>query len=269
MNLEVSGTTKLNQLSKVIISEMESAQASFMKIGECLCHAKDRLMEEGLKQADVVKWSDDNCGIKKAQMYKLISVFENFGGNTDFQGVSMRVLSRLTQKEIPKEVIEDARAAAIKGALDTPMLEKILRDNEPEPKEPKEPKSSGTVITCGGSKQVAKVIPKKEPETDETLSDSKVQELEEVIKTLNNTIALLNKELSEKDKPKSVAKMPTLPQFKSKAMHVRLGLTIEESTVKKEINKAYRALAKIWTETANKGAAKSILVARDSLIKGL
>jgi len=259
MTKKLTSNMNLDALAITITEELESAQKSFLKVGECLCNASDRLGEEGKKSSDLVTWAEKNCGIKKAQMYKLMKVYETFGDNTAFKGVSMRVLYTLTHQ--PADVVEEAKEKAAKGSLDTNTLNKIINDNAPEPKVIN--KSPGVPAVNGSKKEPAPVIKKIN-------NDEQIKGMTETIKELNETVKALRAELSDAKKnkqPKDTATIPFLPQFKSKNMCVRLGLEGESCADKKEINKSYRALAKIFTATTNKKASEALKAARDKLLK--
>ena len=245
----------LDALATTISEELESAQRSFLKVGECLCNASDRLAEDGKKAIELISWAEKYCGIKKAQMYKLMKVYETFGDSTAFNGVSMRVLYTLTHQ--PADVVEEARVKAEKGSLDSGTLEMIIVNNTLEQKTPAKTPAS-TPVKNGSEKP--EVIVKK------INTDKQMEGMTDTIKELNLTIESLRKELSEraqKRQPKDAVTMPFLPQFKSKDMCVRLGIGPDVN--EKEVNKAYRALAKIFTATANKKASVALKTARDFL----
>jgi hypothetical protein len=78
----------------------------------------------------------------------------------------------------------------------------------------------------------------------------------------------LNKQLEaerEKNSKPSIS-VPYLPQFDSPFFCVRLGIAKEEVNDKAKVNKAYRALAKIYTAATNKKAADQLKEARENLL---
>ena len=253
-NKEVETAVSLDTLADIIKVELESAQQSFLKVGECLCNASDRIGEQGKKAADLIAWAESNCGIKKAQMYKLMKVYETFGENTDFAGVSMRVLYTLSHQS--PDVVTQARVRALKGKFESKDLDELIENNKPEPKELKETKTSGTPAIDGSKKVVKKI------------DDDKIKQgMTETIKELTDTIKELREQLKVKKAPKKQeSSIPFLPQFKSKNMCVRLGLEGDKCGDLKEINKAYRALAKIFTATANLKASEALKDAREELL---
>jgi hypothetical protein len=288
----------LTQLSKKIKRELEKAQKSFLTVGECLTTALNQMKEEGKKQSDFIAWANETCGIKKAQAYKLMKVYKEFGNNSDFSGVSMRVLYTLTGQ--PSEVVEEARKQALDGTLDTKALDKIIMsferpapvpasksapvsgssDNDSEkPAEASKSDDSGDseslpdttakdeeIERLRAELEAEKSKPSETPESNYTADEITI--LNDTIAELRKTVESLNKQLEaerEKNSKPSIS-VPYLPQFDSPFFCVRLGIAKEEVNDKAKVNKAYRALAKIYTAATNKKAADQLKEARENLL---
>jgi hypothetical protein len=288
----------LTQISKKIKKELEKAQKSFLTVGECLTTALNQMKEEGKKQSDFIAWANETCGIKKAQAYKLMKVYKEFGNNSDFSGVSMRVLYTLTGQ--PSEVVEEARKQALDGTLDTKALDKIIMSFErPAPvpasksapvsgssdNDSEKPAEASKSDDSGDSKslpdttakdeeierlraelEAEKSKPSETPESNYTADEITI--LNDTIAELRKTVESLNKQLEaerEKNSKPSVS-VPYLPQFDSPFFCVRLGIAKEEVNDKAKVNKAYRALAKIYTAATNKKAADQLKEARENLL---
>jgi len=299
-------TSYLEELEVEIKYELESAQRSFLKVGECLTSANEEIKNGGGKMADFLTWANEKCGIKKAQAYKLMGVFKTFGTESDFNGVSMRVLYTLTGQ--CNEVVDAARAKAKDGLLDTKALDAIIMTvtgpkAPPEPKEKKEPAtpkapetpstpSTPALADDAKDKEIEelKAQVKREKQMredavdaaldaasaghDEDNNPSLLKTMQATIDELNATVAALTDELkASKEAPvnassaPSPAAMPHLPQFESNSMPCRLGLEMEFCEDKIKINKAYRALAKFYTAATNPEAAALLKEARERLLK--
>jgi len=289
-------TSFLEELAIEIKYELESATRSFLKVGQCLNEASTEIKEGGGNQAKFIQWADENCGIKKAQAYKLMSVFKSFGADSDFNGVSMRVLYTLTG-QCPK-VVDLARAKAKTGTLDTKALDIIIEaiNGPKEKKEPATPKTPATPETPKAPVTPPSVDKAKDKEIEELKAALKTEKqmrcdavdaaldaagpvdenetikaLQDTIRELNETITSLRDDVksakNDKPVPSSAIPMPELPQFDSASLPCRLGLEMEFCEDKIKINKAYRSLAKIFTAANNPEAASKIKEARERLLK--
>jgi hypothetical protein len=227
-----------------------------------------------------------------------MKVYKEFGNNSDFSGVSMRVLYTLTGQ--PSEVVEEARKQALDGTLDTKALDKIIMSFEspaPAPasksapvsgssdNDSEKPAEASKSDDSGDSKslpdttakdeeierlraelEAEKSKPSETPESNYTADEITI--LNDTIAELRKTVESLNKQLEaerEKNSKPSVS-VPYLPQFDSPFFCVRLGIAKEEVNDKAKVNKAYRALAKIYTAATNKKAADQLKEARENLL---
>lgn len=291
MNLvteEVKRDDKLKELAGTIKTELDSAQRSFLKVGKCLTHALDAIKENGGKQKDFIKWADENCQIKKAQSYKLMKVYKEFGDQSDFAGVSMRVLYTLTS--LDADTVEQARELSLKGKLDSKALDKLLESSAPAP-EKNSSESTGKPAKKFEEKAEAKAKAEVKPENKDSKenealkkelaelkkskgaddSEKVIQGLNSTVEALRSTISELQAELKEAKtaKKKKEFSIPELPQFDSNCMATRLGLELDNAKDKVKINKAYRSLAKIFTATSAPKAAEKLKTARNELLNSI
>lgn len=297
-------TSYLEELAEEIKTSLDSATAAYLNAGRLLVLGLEEVKESGKKQADFITWADEMCGVKKAQAYKLMSVFKTFGQDSDFNGVSMRVLYTLTGQG--DKVVDLARAAAVQGKLDTPALndiinmvngpkEKIAPKGPTMPPAPKSPATpSAPVDTAKDDEiatlkaQVADERRKREEAVDAALDMAGPTDHEEdndpsLLSTMQTTIDELNRTVAALTEELQVAKsttispavnvsaaslpMPHLPQFESNSMPCRLGLEMEFCEDKVKVNKAYRALAKHYTAATNPEAAVLLKEARERLLQ--
>ena len=279
----------LDELEQEIKIELTRAQRSFLTVGKCLHSALANIKKDGGKQVDFLAWASESCGIKKAQAYKLMGVYKNFGDESDFDGVSMRVLYTLTGQE--DKVVKLARESALAGKLDTKELDRIIMSFKPV----EEVEEKVTIAPNGGT-----VAPKGESLPCETNSpvthiDTKAVEenvklkakvaklseagdgatmasLQVTIEALNETVATLQAELKtahEANVKAQAPKLPALPQFDSSCPATCLGLEVEFATDKVKVNKAYRSLASIFTAAISPESAPKILAARTALLNAI
>lgn len=270
-------TKELDDLATSIRAELASAQKSFLVVGKLLKQANETLKADGKKQADFVAWSKDNCGILKAQAYKLMKVYETFGDESDFAGVSMRVLYTLSSQS--DEIVEKARELAQEGNLDTNSLYALLDKPAPAPKQsnPSPSAPSGQATKTANELKLEKRIEELERENaimkdqdklDEKDTNSQLAQYQQTIKELNNTIEALRRQLEEAESKKQpINTVPFLPQFNSANPCTVLGLEPEKAYDANEVNKAFRALAKIYTAVSCREGSLAISNARNKLLK--
>ena len=120
----------LDMLATTIRLELANAQKSFLTVGRCLVEANESIKANGGNQKEFLDWANDHCEIKKAQAYKLMKVYKDFGDSSDFNGVAMRVLYALTGATT--EQVESARELAKEGKLDTQALDGIMMKEAPK-----------------------------------------------------------------------------------------------------------------------------------------
>lgn len=247
---------------------LENIGTSYLKIGALLNEAR----ADFEVQKDFLSWAESEFSIKKAQCYNLMSVARCFEDNAEFTGVAMRVMLALVPHADSAEVMEKAAELAKAGELDTAAVNALIG-------KPAATKTNTVVAaieqaqTAQAGAQVAEStqvevgdntapFETSECKTQEDFNNAMVRNLVghqaapadndrtaallDTIKQLNSQIAemqtLLNARTSEREARKSAA--PMLPQFKSKCMYARLGLSAEEASKKTAINKARRELVK-------------------------
>jgi len=273
--VEMSG---LPALASSINESLASAQKSFFHIGKCLNEALAIIKKDGGKQKDFIGWSQAKCGIRKAQAYKLMKVYNVFGEQSNFAGTSMRVLYTLSNQ--PEEIIKEAETMAIAGTLDSASLNDLLDSKQPTPKESEITETpKGKEVEKAKGKDFNNKLELENAKLLKELNDLKAKDkgddsetvtaLKETIESLNETIDNLQKELEEKKVKKVLPQIESLPQFASSCMVTRIGLELEKANDKKAINKAYRGLAKIFTATACPKGSEAIKEARESLLNAI
>lgn len=270
-------TRELDSLAQDIREELAKAQKSFFHVGQLLKKARDTILSvDGSKGEDFIIWAKENCGIVKAQAYKLIKVYDTFGDESDFAGVSMRVLYTLTSQS--DEIIEKARTLAQAGTLDTKALDNLLATPKTDPKPPPPKPPEGDHIKTKRELELEKqvedlqrenAIMKEQDNQDVKDQNEALASYRKQIDELNKTIKLLNERLEEAKKGpgKAVPQVPFLPQFDSLNPCTVLGLEPEKAGDKQAVNKAFRELAKIYTSVSCKEGSEKIIAARDSLLK--
>lgn len=269
-------TKELDDLATSIRQELASAQKSFLVVGKLLKQANETLKADGKKQDDFIKWSKGNCGILKAQAYKLMKIYDTFGEESDFAGVSMRVLYTLTSQS--DEIVEKARELAQAGTLDSNALDALLDKLAPTPAPKQSPTPQGQTAKTAQELKLEKRIEELERENaimkdqdkqDSTDTNKQLAEYQKTIKELSGTIESLRRQLEEAESKKKqpINTVPFLPQFNSTNPCTVLGLEPEKAGDKEEVNKAFRALAKIYTAVSCREGSLAISNARTKLLK--
>lgn len=272
--------TKFEQLDMYadsIKSCLDQAQQQFMYVGETLTLARDCFES----QKDFLLWARDICGIQKTQVYNLMKVYKRFGANSIFNGIAMRVLYTLSMQS--DEVVAAAEELAQDNELDSRTLNNLIDSMEGKNEKVEEP----TPAQVEKEVQEAVTTPEvSEPTEDNTCPFDvdptpapEAQEVQEAAAPDNhaNEINCLLRRIDELTEELNAARTKTtaqakaeviieLPQFSSDCMYARLGLSVEDSQSKAAINKAYRALAKIYSKTVAPNAAERLLEARTALL---
>lgn len=102
-----------------IQKHLETAANSALRIGGLLVLAR----EFHASQALFIEWAEKTVNIKKAQAYRLIKIHQEFGEDSRFTGVAMRVMNMLTGQ--PAEVVQAAATLASAGKLDSKAAEQL------------------------------------------------------------------------------------------------------------------------------------------------
>jgi len=302
----------LDMLATTIRLELANAQKSFLTVGRCLVEANESIKANGGNQKEFLDWANDHCEIKKAQAYKLMKVYKDFGDNSDFNGVAMRVLYALTGATT--EQVESARELAKEGKLDTQALDGIMMKEAPKketapadglPLNGKPTVKGETVLDRDhnhedntqamtndqlADKEISDAMDNMTPaeikmmvgledtesnestttdSTTDSTTDNTVEALNDTIKELNKTVADLQAQLAQAQAHNVKASMPALPQFDSPCMATVIGLEADNAGDKIKINKAYRALASIYTKDSSPESAHKLLTARTALLSAI
>ena len=253
-----------------INKHLDNVASSAMRVGGLLIIAKD--FHESTEK--FLKWTEDKFSIKKAQVYKLMKVHQEFGQDERFDGVAMRVMNMLTGQ--PAEVVQKAAELASAGKLDSKAAEMLTKrpvDISPVLKAPAalappveieeaeivDLDSSLPFDTGASVTQPAKVA----PAAPQSATGPSVESLLAQIADLTRTIEELTK-----PKQAKVQAMPMLKQFTKGLPCIVLGLDDNEATDPKQVRAAYRELAAIWNKDSNAEAFNLITAARDALLNG-
>lgn len=276
-------TTMLTLRETVLIeirNHLDNIGTAYLRVGSLLNEAR----ADFESQKEFLAWVETEFSIKKAQCYNLMNVAKHFDGDDAFKGVAMRVMLALIPCTDDAELMLKAAELAQAGKLDTaavneltgkpqkaatvnPVVQGIEQakaaqqaaDTAPQalqtvPEESTESPDADDapfddtphVTLKTPVKDLAPVAPAK-LDNAANAENERVTSLLETIRTLNQTIAdmqaTLNARTSERETRKAAA--PMLPQFKSKCMYARLGLSLEEAEKKTAINKAKRELIKL------------------------
>lgn len=253
-----------------IKAHLDNIGATYIKVGALL----NELRGDFEGQKDFLAYVEAEFSIKKAQCYKLMSVARVFGEDDRFKGVAMRVMLALVNYADEGAIMDKAAELAADGKLDTKAVNELLAPSKPEPKQSQSASPKSSENAAGAESEVLQNVPEEDdsnpwddgedsdtaPEVSEVVKPVNVElpkqpepqgestkALLDTIKQLNETIAELQGKLaareSEREARKSAA--PMLPQFKSKCMYARLGLSAEEAEKKTAVTKARRELVKL------------------------
>ena len=253
-----------------IKQHLDNIGTSYIKVGACL----NELRGDFEGQKDFLAYVEAEFGIKKAQCYNLMSVARVFDGDERFKGVAMRVMLALIPFASENTIMEKAAELASDGKLDTKAVNALIEPKK-EPKaetvqsndETVKPQENATEATEQAPQSVppeatpengdempweeeeAKQEAPKAAPLDNTANTenaamagllAQIKALTEQLQAANDRIASLS---SARESRKAAA--PMLPQFKSKCMYARLGLSAEEAEKKTAVNKAKRELVKL------------------------
>jgi len=266
---------QLASLSDRIHDLLAERMANTLAIGEALAKAK-ALFSKG---SDFLKWADNACQLKKAQVYKWIKVWETFGGEPLFNGVAMRVLYTLTGYDESSDVYTEAVKVLDSGeVLDSKRLTAIIQDYD-APKSSPAPVTEPALVESdnapahapespsdaaeegqeqeGGSpweEEVSQPEAETEPSPMDDpapapVSASELTRRDRQIEELTARVAELTRLLEEAQKQAkhpAVAQLPPLPQFDQACPFAVLGLSQEAAGDAAAIKRAHRALAKLY-----------------------
>lgn len=266
--VEILDTTPVREQVAVEINQLlDNVGASYMKIGGLLGEAR----EDFENQKEFLEWVDISFGIKKSQCYNMMNIHRNFSERSEFSSVAMRVMLMLVPFSDDGELMDRAAAMAKAGELDTVSCNTLLGKpakgaTSPAVQAVKQAMSAQSQVTSQiptpEAPELVYVAPELPGEEDENPWDDVKPELAEVKPALPDAISagILDelKRLREDNqalqsrileltavRESKKAAAPMLPQFKSKCMYARLGLSLEQSMSLAAVNKAKRDLVKL------------------------
>lgn len=246
--------TLREELTIVIRNGLDAIQENSMIVGKALCDVREDFENSAL----FLSWVQEEFQLGKAWTYKLMSIYSKFGACPVLSKVSNRVLATLTQYIDDKRVMDEAYALAEVGELTTSSLKIILNPikavtvNIPvdAPATPALAEQDDKPPFDYGDEPTPQVVPDVvtvvHDEVTITTTDREAALLSQIA-ILNRTIDQLAEQLqvrtSERESKKASA--PMLPQFKSKCLYARLGLSLEQSQTSSAVTKARRELVKL------------------------
>lgn len=240
---------------------LDSIGKSYLEVGKLLAEAREDFED----QKSFLAWAETEFSIKKAQCYNLMNVARVFGEDDRFEGVSMRVMLALIPMADDAQVMDKAASIAAVGALDTNAVNELLG----KPKAPAKPADAYAQVVeseafdkqdeaaerpVTASPAIAAPYAPDVPEVEATpnpvtvgVQDATMQALLDQNKRLSAQLEEAMQRIAELSSPRETKKAvaPMLPQFKSKCLYARLGLSAEQATSKSAISKARRELVKI------------------------
>ena len=136
---EVSGAVaRLPEIEASIKELMGTAATALLSIGELLNEARD----EFDSAKDFLAWALDQFGFKKAYVYRLMSVADNFTADDVLAGQSINVLHKLAA--MPEEVKQAAREQVQEGEnLTGKQVDKLAGKDEGTPDNAQQGPSQG------------------------------------------------------------------------------------------------------------------------------
>lgn len=272
-NVEILDTTPVrDQVAAEIITLLDNIGTNYLKIGALLAEGK----EDFDNQKDFLEWADDTFGIKKAQCYNLMNISRVFSSRKEFSGVAMRVLLQLVPFADDGELMDKAADLAAVGELDTAACNQLLgkpakgavspalaavkqalaaqqatqeADSQAreitQPAPTSAPQAESSSVAPFDTEEAA--APAPAPTVAPSIPDAINEGLLAELKKLREDNAAMHARILELTATRETKKAsaPMLPQFKSKCMYARLGLSVEQSMSLAAVNKAKRELVKL------------------------
>lgn len=228
---------------------------SYIEVGKLLGEAREDFDDS----KSFLAWAESEFAIKKAQCYNLMNVARVFGSDTRFEGAPMRAMLALIPMADDADVMDKAAALCDAGTLTLPAVNELLGKKAPvvtlvtpESKlvDAGYTADEAQVIVAATPAPVAPDVPEVEATPNPVtvgVQDATTQALLDQNKRLSEQLSEAMQQIaaltSSRETKKATA--PMLPQFKSKCLYARLGLSAEQATSKSAISKARRELVKI------------------------
>lgn len=278
--------TRIQEITAAIKLKLDNIQSETQEVGALLKEVLEEFKAQGKNQAAFLDYCKDEFAIGKAQAYKLIAIYETFGEDSRFKGVSMRVLYTLASIAT-KEQVDRAAEFAATGSLTTSIVNELLN---PTPiKQELEPKKEGEEVSEEAKQRLADIqaaLDAQNTATEEALklkaeeikaSDSaSMQALQasldsqsETIKQLTEELGKANAMIKELTAPsRAKASAPYLPQFNHTCPNVVLGLSEAEGQQVTKVKKAFRELIKCGYGEGHE-AFSQLTAAKDALLAAI
>jgi|SRR5690554_44671 len=266
---------RLPEIESTIKELMTTAATSLLSVGQLLNEARD----EFDNAKEFLAWADEKFGFKKAYVYRLMKVADEFQHDDILAGQSINVLSKLAG--MPEEVKQKARETVENGeALTGKAVQSMARGAEEEPEEDDQQEAAQSTGANENVRHTAPLgddegapwnpatgsgdAPTDPPKLTQAEADPEVQRLRELVSELQAELAAARQERESKAKGKAQA--PMLPQFSSDCLYARLGLSAEQGGDPAQVRKAFRALVKAGY-SSDHAAYPSLVEAKDNLMQ--
>ena len=258
---------------------LDNIGTSYLTIGKCLKEAR----ADFESQAEFLEWVKGEFGIMKTQTFNMMKVYAVFGESEEFKGVALRVLVALAPYVDDRAVMERAAEAHKAGNLINSHVAKVIdpigkqatqaavlpakaaNDSPVQvPGQPeKAPENTGQApesldalddappfaadVVIDGEMVEATPQPIPAAPVEALVTSERERGLLSLVETLRDTIAQMQADMRKQatERETRIKAAPLLPQFKSKCLYARLGLSSEEAQDPKAVKKAQRELVKL------------------------
>lgn len=269
------GVARIPEIEASIHELMKTAATSLLSVGQLLNEAR----EEFDSANDFLAWAREQFEFKKAYVYRLMKVADEFSAEDVLAGQSINVLHKLAG--MPEEVKQAAREAVQEGEqLTGRAVENMARGDEEEPEsDDQQEAAQSTGVDTNGSHgadlgddegapwhaDTGREVPTGEPpKAVEPEENPEVKRLRELVSELQAELAAARQEREAKSAGRG--KAPMLPQFTSDCYYARLGLSVEQGSDPAEVRKAFRALVKAGYNSQHEAYA-ALVEAKDNLMQ--
>lgn len=266
---------RLPEIESNIKELMTTAATALLSVGQLLNEARD----EFDNAKEFLAWADEKFGFKKAYVYRLMKVADEFQHDEVLAGQSINVLSKLAG--LPEEVKQKAREAVEGGEeLTGKAVQRMAKGDEEAPEGGAQQEADQSTGVDENARHTAPLgddegapwspetgagdTPTDPPKLVEPEASDEVKRLRDMIAELQAELAAARQERESKAKGKGQA--PMLPQFTSDCLYARLGLSAEQGADPAEVRKAFRALVKAGYSSDHE-AYPALVEAKDNLMQ--
>lgn len=270
-----AGIARIPEIEASITELMKTAGTALLSIGQLLNEARDEFESAN----EFLAWAKDKFDFKKAYVYRLMKVADEFSAEDVLAGQSINVLHKLAG--LPEEVKQAAREAVQEGEqLTGKAVQGMAKADEEEPESDDYQEAAQSTAVDTNDRHAADLgddegapwhadtgreAPTGEPpRAVEPNEDPEVKRLRELVSELQAELAAARQERENKSAGKS--KAPMLPQFSSECYYARLGLSVEQGGDSAEVRKAFRALVKAGYNSQHEAYA-ALVEAKDNLMQ--